>query len=401
MMKSADRGPSRGRPIKPIENIRDVELIRSMLVDRPRDLLLFDFCTQTGLPVGDLLELKVGDVIELDIGDQIPAAMEKDSKSGPVLMNQRLHDTLERFFNRTAVSNDDYLFKSRKGQGPLDICTVSHLTGKWFREAGLTGLTGVKSLRKTHEMHFAEKPRADAGREKGALSGLNKVQAATYGEQVRTELVRAIMSGRIVPGERLFIRKIAREMNVSAMPVRDALARLEASGFVKPGKSRVYIVNALSKENLEEIAALRCMLEPMAAAESCRNITDEFLSRMKELNRIFAGEVAVGSANVDRIVRANQEFHFALYRHADKPILMEMISGLWDKVSPYLYLLTRESKSYDFAGVGLFNHREIVKGLENRDSRAVGHWVGADIEYSTRIALTDFYLFNDLAAQQV
>jgi DNA-binding GntR family transcriptional regulator len=375
--------------INPIQDKKDIAYIRNMLSGKPRDLLLFDMCTQTGMLIGDLIKLKAGMVRGLKPGDSIPAPQSGES----ALMNQRVHDTMARYLKQDGLDDGDYLFKSRKGNAALDLTTISHLIRKWFLDAGLKGLTGSKSLRKTYEYHFRARPgeAKDARSRGGGKAVFGQIRASTLGELVRSELVRAILSGRIAPGERVFIKKIAQEMEVSSMPVRDALARLEASGFVSYQKNRAYVVNSLSKDKLLEIAKLRNILEPMAAVEACKESHRQTRDRLLDIHAELEQVVQSSHTQVDQVMQLNKDFHFALYSQAHMPILLEMIGGLWDKVSPYLYLLARESEHYDLAGGGLKNHLEIIRAVSQRDCEAVSAWVRADIDYSTEIAIKDFF----------
>jgi DNA-binding GntR family transcriptional regulator len=325
-------------------------------------------------------------------GDPIPAPQSDQ----PALLNQRVHDTLSRYLSGAQLSGDDYLFKSRKGNAALDLTTISHLVRKWFNDAGLKGLTGAKSLRKTWEFHFRPSPevKPDADKAGSHKAVFGQIKSSTLGELVRSELVRAILSGRIAPGERVFIKKVAQEMAVSSMPVRDALARLEASGFVTYRKNRAYVVNSLSKDKLLEIARLRGILEPIAAEAACRENSENALMRLKEIHNRLKEVVDSEQPQVDQVMQLNKEFHFGLYSHANMPVLLEMIGGLWDKVSPYLYLLARDSEHYDLAGGGLKNHCRIISAVEDGDCESVIRWVHADIGLFHRSGDQGFFLIS-------
>lgn len=375
-----------GRPVKPIENPADVDRIRDMLADRPRDRLLFDVCTRTGLLLGEVLAWTKDRVAVVEVDQPLPGA-----SSPEVVMTDLLHHSLHSYLNTVDLAGDDFIFKSRKGDRALDATSVSHLARKWFREAGLEGLTGVKSLRKTWAVHYAGNsgPGGESTGEAGPSFG--RVETATLRDVVRTELLRAILSGRLAPGERLFIKRIAQEMKVSPMPVRDALARLEASGFVTWTRSRAYVVQALDWDRFREIARLRKILEPMAAETACRERPEETFRALTGIHTRLTGVVeASGREDIDLVMSLNKEFHFTLYRASKMPVLMEMISGLWDKVSPYLFLVARESKSYDLAGGGLRHHLRMMESVRRGDCRAVVKWVVTDIDYSASIARAEF-----------
>jgi integrase len=121
------------KPVKPIKNIDDVQRIRKMLKKSPRNLLLFDIATQTGLKLGEALGLKVKDVLEMDDG--------KISFLSPnalgVKMSREIRYSLRRHVETARLAGEDNLFKSRKGDKPLNASSASNIVNTWFKAAGL------------------------------------------------------------------------------------------------------------------------------------------------------------------------------------------------------------------------------------------------------------------------
>ncbi len=81
------------------------------------------------------------------------------------------------------------------------------------------------------------------------------------------------------PGEQFSIGELSEEMDVSHIPVREALRRLEADGLVMLRPGRRAIVTPLSIEELTEVYRLRLLIEPDLAGRSARHYTDEQLER--------------------------------------------------------------------------------------------------------------------------
>ena len=71
------------------------------------------------------------------------------------------------------------------------------------------------------------------------------------------------------------------------------------------------------------------------------------------------------------------------------PILLEMIEKLWDRVSPYYYILFRQSVKPGPV-VGVSYHQEMIKAVKNQDPEEVAKWVEADLTDSTRFVLSLF-----------
>ena len=79
---------------------------------------------------------------------------------------------------------------------------------------------------------------------------LKVIESETLQESVYNALVDAILSGRIAPGERITLESIAKQLNVSIMPVREAVRRLQARDFVSVERNRRITVRELSPESL-------------------------------------------------------------------------------------------------------------------------------------------------------
>jgi DNA-binding GntR family transcriptional regulator len=213
---------------------------------------------------------------------------------------------------------------------------------------------------------------------------LKAIQTSTLQEAVYDELVSAILSGKIAPGERITLEKIARQLNVSIMPVREALRRLEAGGFVSIEKNKRIAVRELSSETLKEILEVRLILESVAIEKATKIRNEETISRLEELMKPL--QVA---ENEEKILEANKEFHFTIYRQANMPILMEVITWLWERVSPYLHILIRTEKDWNRDNI-IKIHAGMLEGMRHRNSAEVCKWLRLDLTEAAELILRTF-----------
>jgi DNA-binding GntR family transcriptional regulator len=86
------------------------------------------------------------------------------------------------------------------------------------------------------------------------------------GDQVYRALRGLLRDGQVRPGERLQEAAVAAQLQVSRTPVREALARLASEGLVAP-EGRSFVVPLLAEADIEDIYAVRCLLEPEAMRE--------------------------------------------------------------------------------------------------------------------------------------
>ena len=136
--------------VEPIINMKDIKSIKKLLVDRPRDRLLFVLGINSGLRVQDLLALKISDVRTCSIGDRVSIKEKKTGKENVFIMNKEIKTALDEYLRCAKRQDDHYLFKSRKGQNyPLTTYAVTMMVQRWCDEINLKINAGAHTLRKT------------------------------------------------------------------------------------------------------------------------------------------------------------------------------------------------------------------------------------------------------------
>ena len=149
-------------------------------------------------------------------------------------------------------------------------------------------------------------------------------------------LREAISDGSMRANEPLREERLAVALGVSRTPVREALVRLSAEGLVETDGSGGLRVTDLRADDLDEVFALRSVLESLALRYACEVHN---AAGMAELRRIHAASVeAVAADDVERLLELNTEFHSALNRFAGKPRLQNFIELLRDQSRRYRVL---------------------------------------------------------------
>ncbi|MEI7636191.1 MAG: tyrosine-type recombinase/integrase [Syntrophus sp. (in: bacteria)] len=136
--------------VQPIRDIKDIDSIKRLLSKNTRDLLLFTIGINNGLRCGDILKLKVSDVKHLKPNDTLTIREQKTGKDNVLMINKTSYKILRDYLSETRPSDDDYIFKSRKGDNEsLSVEYVNSLVKGWTRSINLHGNFGTHSLRKT------------------------------------------------------------------------------------------------------------------------------------------------------------------------------------------------------------------------------------------------------------
>lgn len=148
---------------------------------------------------------------------------------------------------------------------------------------------------------------------------------------VARNLVRAIASGELPPGTRLSPARLAGDLGVSHIPVREALAALEALGQVKRIPRVGFFVAEMSTEDIEDIYHWRQVLEDEAVRLAVPHLTDDDLDRMRSLNAEMAASLDDGEAYAE----LDRAFHFVPFERVGGDHLLRFITHLWDSAYRY------------------------------------------------------------------
>ena len=141
--------PKKGSAIKvePIRNRDAIDRIKRGLC--PRDRLLFTMGINTAFRANELLSLRVGQVLNLKPGDSFEIKLRKTKTYRRVTINAAVVEALRAYLDAENPEDNEWLFKSRRGNGPLSVSTVSRYVKTWCKQAGLTGNYASHTLRKT------------------------------------------------------------------------------------------------------------------------------------------------------------------------------------------------------------------------------------------------------------
>ena len=108
------------------------------------------------------------------------------------------------------------------------------------------------------------------------LPRLDSVERSTLWDRVYFALRSAVLAGRFAPGERVVLRQVANDLDVSLTPVRDAVNRLIAEKVLERGglgPAGAAVVPQLDADQFSQLMTVRASLEPVAAAAAAADAT--------------------------------------------------------------------------------------------------------------------------------
>ena len=159
-----------------------------------------------------------------------------------------------------------------------------------------------------------------------------KINEPSFQDRIYRELRQKIMLGDLTPGQSLTLRGVAESYEVSMTPAREVLRRLAAEGALIVTNTGRFMTPILSNDRLEELAALRGLLEPEIAARALPRAHLTLIDRLQLINSRISQ--AVIQKEPISYVQANLEFHRSLYLRAQAPAILALVENIWLQIGP-------------------------------------------------------------------
>ena len=200
-------------------------------------------------------------------------------------------------------------------------------------------------------------------------------------------LREGLMSGEFAPGERLTVRGVAEKIGTSVMPVREALKRLTSEGALEPMSTGATRVPVLDEEKLRELLEIRLMVEGLATRRAASRISDQEYEAIHSANAEVLRAARAGDVTAE--VRANERFHFCIYRAARSEELLRIIEHLWLKMGPYLLWLLREGRwpSHSRGRAAFRYHEQVLHAIRRRDGVRAEAALRADLSNAAKVLM--------------
>ena len=204
-----------------------------------------------------------------------------------------------------------------------------------------------------------------------------RVPPTTLREQALTQLRALLVTGALKPGEVYSATAIAAELGVSHGPVREAMLTLVNDGMMEVARSRGFRVVTISKQDRENIAELRTLLEvPSMVKLAGSPLVAEHAATFDALiARFFA---AAEQEDIAEFFDTDREFHLGLLSLLQNDRLTEVVGTLRDQTRQYgIYELAVRGELLDSAQ----DHRDLLDALLAGDAAAVESLMHAHLQY--------------------
>ena len=200
----------------------------------------------------------------------------------------------------------------------------------------------------------------------------SEIPAVAHDRVYRTLRTR-IMYGDIAPGQAMTLRGIGEEFEVSMTPAREAVRRLVEEGALSMSSSGRVSTPELSSERIEELAALRALIEVELASRALPRAHMALIERLQMINTSIAEQIARQDAV--GYIRTNLEFHRTLYLRAQAPAMLAMAEQVWLQLGPTMRALYGRLRRKELPHF----HRLIVAALKAGDEPGLRIAVRSDV----------------------
>jgi len=183
-------------------------------------------------------------------------------------------------------------------------------------------------------------------------------------QKVYRVLKESIIKGFLEPGTKLLENRIAEKMQVSRTPVREAMQKLVAEGFVKTTPNQTIVVTEVSPEDIKEVLQIRGVLEGLAARIAAKKINRQEIDELESV--VTQMSLHVTKENLSYYCKVDDEFH---------NLILNICGNKWiiqirDNLGSFIYRF--RIKSLSVPGRlkhSLEEHRKIMESLKKHDSK--------------------------------
>lgn len=188
-----------------------------------------------------------------------------------------------------------------------------------------------------------------------------------------------IMFGQIDPGQALTLRGIGDSYGVSMTPARESVQRLVAEGALSMSGSGRISTPELTNERIEELSALRSLIEVELASRALPRAHLALIERLQAINGMVG--TAISEYDAVAYIRTNLEFHRTLYLRAQAPAMLAMAETVWLQLGPTMRSLYGRLKRKEPPHF----HKLILSALAAGDEPSLRIAVRSDVTQSLRM----------------
>lgn len=202
-------------------------------------------------------------------------------------------------------------------------------------------------------------------------SGFNK---ETLSSQIANIIKENIIQRNLKPGERIDVKSLSKQFQISQIPVREALKKLESEGFVESRSYKGFFVCAYTNQDLKNIGEARLMVETYCLSTHFENIDRNILQRIYNLMQQSDKE------QLEEYIQKDFELHNLIVSASNNPFIIDFYKSLREKI----FFFVSIQKDFETCRN---QHIEIIESIIKKDKEQAVKALKNHILYATDIAI--------------
>lgn len=201
-------------------------------------------------------------------------------------------------------------------------------------------------------------------------------KSVSLANQVYERIENNILNGVYEQGEIISEARLSEELGVSRTPIREALARLQSDRLIGESPAGT-VVLGITERDVEDMFQVKRHMEPLASRWAVQRISDEELSRLKDV--LEQQEFYGSKENVEKVRNLDTDFHDVIYRACGSPVFQSILSPIHHKLMKY------RKASLDHKERLLHSieeHRALYEAFAARDEKKVEELMLIHVEHA-------------------
>ena len=184
-------------------------------------------------------------------------------------------------------------------------------------------------------------------------------------ELIYTKLKESIINNELKANQRINEKELVEYFQVSRTPVREAILRLEAKGFVNIDSYRRATVKEISYKELMEIFQVLGALDRLAVSQVADNLTPQNLNKLERLVEKMEKYCSLDS--IEKYFEFNEKFHNEIWKAVENRLLHEVLYSVRDRMQRYTYARISAFKKPEALAKSLKQHKAKLSAIKRKD----------------------------------
>ena len=186
-------------------------------------------------------------------------------------------------------------------------------------------------------------------------------------EQVYQALRQIILRGDLASGERIVETKLAKQLNVSRTPIREAIGQLQREKLIVSNPNGGFRVATMSIKDAIQLYDCRIALEQVSVAGACKLVNSQHLEQLEQciVSAEKIAESNTGKANSFKLLELDYQFHHQIAEIADNQWLLALLEQVFDKMALLRVQTTQHNPQVWEIRL---EHRQIFEAIANKNA---------------------------------